>query len=218
MATETAGNGHYWRDAAGVWRYTISGRPVPGARPRPLLDGELPYCPLLDMGGVFYRVVPRWRVDVTPELARALAQEGVLAEDEDGITERFLVPAGLWPAWPDPAGGMWAPELAELVDSAGLAEFMGYSTVASVHQMLCRGTLPAPVLRLPAAGVPKRGAPPQLFWTRPVLEQWRAAYRAARPLRYDLERKLATERRRREERAQSLADAGQRIRRRRAAR
>lgn len=184
--TETAGNGHYWRDRAGVWRYTISGEPVPGARPRQLFDAEHDY-PRIDEGGVRYVAVPRWRLDARPELVGLCAQEGVLVE-EDATAQRLLVPEWMWPDAPDPAGGMWAPELSpdQLMDARAAARLLEYAGVDVIWELLGRGVLPAPVVRLAKGKGRPKGMPrtaPTTFWTRPVLEQWKARYREISPLR-----------------------------------
>lgn len=212
MATETYGNGHYWRDRAGVWRYTVSGAPVPGARPRQIFDAEHDY-PRQEIDGVRYVIVPRWRLESHPELIPVCVQEGVLAEQRGLALEQLLVPEPLWPRAEDPAGGMWAPELApdQLVDAAGAAEIMGYAERHTIRALLRRGVFPAPLVRRhPGPGRP-RGLPrtaSSTFWPRPVLEQWRDRWRAAYPPRYDLAQKVATQRRRSAERTARLAAAG----------
>lgn len=213
MATEIAGNGHYWRDREGVWRYTISGEPVPGARPRRIFDAEHDY-PRLTIEGVQYVSVPRWRLDVYPELLPICAADGVLAE-ESGAAElcRLLVPEALWPTAEDPAGGMWAPELApdQLLDARAVAKFMDYASVEVVRVRLAEGVLPAPVVRLHTGpgrpkGLPRRA--PTTWWTRPVLEQWRERYREVCPLRYNAAKRRATMDRRALERLRTLREAG----------
>lgn len=198
---ETAWDGHYWRGEDGVWRYTISGEPVPGARPRRIFDAEHDY-PRQEIDGVRYVTVPRRRLDERPELVPICAREGVLAEQRGLELERLLVPESLWPDAPDPAGGMWAPELApdQLIDARGAAALLGYAHSDTIWLLLWQGRLPAPVLRLHAARGRMPGRPratPTTFWTRPVLLQWYTRYRGVIPLRYNLPKKLATQRKRR---------------------
>ena len=213
MATEIAGLGHYWRDREGVWRYTISGLPVPGARPRRLFDAEHDY-PRLTIEGVRYVSVPRWRLDACPELVPICAADGVLAE-EHGAAElfRLLVPEAAWPTAEDPAGGMWAPELApdQLLDARALAKLMGYASVDVVWVRLAEGILPGPVVRLHTqrgrpAGLPRRAI--TTWWTRPVLEQWRERYREAHPQRCDMAARRAKMDARALERLRVLREAG----------
>lgn len=210
--TDTDGLGHYWRGRDGIWRYTLSGEPVPGARPRTRFDREHP-LPRVTVDAVRYAVVPDWMLEGSAELAELCGREGVLVEEAHGtLLRRFLVPVALLPTDPDPQGGMWAPELEpeELLGTRDLAEYLGYSP-ASIYPMLAKGLLPGPVLRRRVRGQDWG------YWTRPVLDQWRARYREARPLRYDVTRKLATERRRKAAREVTLASLGRKpIRRRRA--
>jgi len=212
MATETYGNGHYWRDSAGVWRYTVSGAPVPGARPRQIFDAEHDY-PRREIDSVRYVVVPRWRLDTHPELIPVCAREGVLAEQRGLELDLLLVPEPLWPTAPDPAGGMWAPELApdRLVDAAEAAALMGYAHSDTIWALLRKGVFPAPYLRLNAARGHAAGRPrtaSTTFWPRPVLEQWRDRWRELFPRRYDVAAKVASQRRRRAEREARLAALG----------
>lgn len=169
-------NGNYWRDRAGVWRYTVSNRPVPGARDRLVWDGEHDYG-TWHSAGIDYVIVPAWRAQECPEMAAVVAQEGALAEEVAGLVTHFLVPRPLWrpPQLPHPLGGMWAPELdfPALLTAEQVAAFMGWLRTATVWWFLHHGALCAPVIRRPARRCRER-----CYWSRPVLEQWAAEYRA----------------------------------------
>jgi len=196
---ETAWNGHYWRGSDGCWRYTISRRLVPGARDRLAWDGEHEY-PRIEEGGKRYVVVPASRAHAEDYLRSICTHHSVLAEERDGLLSSLLVPEELWipPALPHPEGGMWAPELeSALIDIRGLAELMGFAGgPETCWPMVTKGLLPAPVVRKVLAG-PMRGTRVRVFWTRPVITQYRRRYAKARPCPYDLAKKMATQRERR---------------------
>jgi hypothetical protein len=161
------GNGHYWRDSAGVWRYTVNGQPVPGARNRSGFDVEHPY-PRVQVDGLPYVAVPAHRLDTHPELVPLAASPGALVEYSGGTPSTFLVPLAAWPAERGGGSRIWAPELEpdQLLTMRQLAELVGCG--AAARQLLREGHLPAPVVILNVIA----RAVPRYFWTRPVLAHW----------------------------------------------
>jgi hypothetical protein len=172
---ETDGNGHYWRDRTGVWRYALSGEPVPGGRDRRPWDGVHTY-PTCEVQGSRYVVVPAWHLSEYPYLASRLANPATLAEEVGGALSHYLVPEFLWepPEERHPDGGMWAPELAPelLMEAPAFAAAIGYQDVTSIWEQISRGAFPAPVLYRTVRSR-RRG-----YWTRPIVELWAAGYRA----------------------------------------
>jgi len=175
--------GHYWRDRQKVWRYTITGEPVPGARERQLFD-RLHNYPRQVIDGVTYVVIPAYRLSIMPELIPYAAHASSLEEVHDGVAERYFVAEGVWPKDLDPGGGVWAPELVrdQLLDAAGFAEVMDWTERGGehrVHHYVCQGRAPIPVVKDPHRGPRGRS---RNWWTAPILEAYRQLYPAAREL------------------------------------
>ena len=158
------GGGTYRRDEAGVWRYTVGGEPVPGARDLRL--GEL-YDPEAHPDDPTLRVVPRHWVGLRPGHPLAWA----MAYGELGTRTPFLVPADEWSSHVDNVVGMLAPELhpSRLLAIDEVASIAGISEV-TVRAYVHRRQMPQPVSRVGGSPV----------WSRPVIEQWLRGRRRGR--------------------------------------
>ncbi len=158
------GGGTYRRDEAGVWRYTVGGEPVPGARDLRL--GEL-YDPEAHPDDPGLRVVPRHWVGLRPGHPLAWAA----AYGELGTRTPFLVPADEWSSHVENVVGMLAPELhpSRLLAIDEVASIAGISEV-TVRAYVHRRQMPQPVARVGGSPV----------WSRPVIEQWLRGRRRGR--------------------------------------
>jgi len=152
----------YVRDRRGTWRYTATGRAVPGARD-------------LTLRSLYRFTVERDRVVVPVDVARSEAELAWCLAWKHTLTTRLAggrsltvlrVPVGEWERRADVPFGLWAPELSagRLLAVADVARLAGV-TPATITAYLSRRRLPAPVTRL-------GGAP---LWSRPVIRQWLAA-------------------------------------------
>jgi hypothetical protein len=161
------GNGHYKRDPTGVWRYTISGAPVPGGRD--LLISDTLGCPVREYRGSPVVEIPLAALE-NPLLAWAedAACEAITAPgDPHGPVLAIYVPRASWDVQAQEIGpvGFWAPELLpeRLLSSSRAAERVGL-TLLTWHAEVSRGNAPSPVGWL--------GSKP--YWTDGMLDQWRA--------------------------------------------
>lgn len=169
----TAWNGHYWRDRQGIWRYTLGNDAVPGARDRLLWDGVHVY-PRMPLERTTYVCIPEGRLMPYPELSPVCAQEGVLCEVIEGCLTRYLVPEALWrpPTESHPEGGMWAPELEDLVTMQEFADMVGVN-LQSLYNLGREGKFTAPVLKRKELGGWRTN-----YWSRVLATRWAAAYNA----------------------------------------
>lgn len=152
----------YVRDRRGTWRYTATGRAVPGARDLTLRS--LHRFPT-QRGSV---LVPVERVRREAELGWCLAWKHTLTTrmlDGHSVTV-IAVPAGEWERRADIPIGLWAPELtaSRLLAIGDVGRLAGVSS-PTITAYLARGRMPEPVMRLGHTPV----------WTRPVIAQWLAA-------------------------------------------
>lgn len=177
----TDGNGHYYRDRKGVWRYALTGEAVPGARPRKLWE-QAKHYERLAIDGAPFVAVPGADLKWCPDLVQMTRVPGVYVEGEISDTgaqvARYLVPEALFLDPIDPEGGMWAPELepAQLARAEEVAQFMGWRNRETVQVLLCRGHMPGPVVRVRHRGSER--TKPRTFWTWPILEQFRSMHGA----------------------------------------
>lgn len=178
MNFKTSGNGHYWRDSKGIWRYSISGEAVPGARDRELWDLAHPY-PRTEIEGRLYVQVPGLRMRACPELIQLAHADGTLVECGLDMKPRaYLIPAARFEDHeraPDPEGGMWAPELSagKLPYWRDVCDYIGWrGGQHTIWKHVKRGSMPGPVVSIANAGWPR--PMPRTFWSWPILEQYKA--------------------------------------------
>lgn len=190
---QTAGLGHYYRDSKGVWRYSISGEAVPGARDREVWRRSDSYS-RTEVDGVLYVRLPASELSWQPELVQYSGHPGTLIEGALGpsgsVVDWYYIPASLLGEGPAPEGGMWAPELepAKLAHVHDIGPFMGWKGgIRTVRPKMSRGVIPRPCVRLCQTGRPQHL--PRTYWTWPLLEQWKHRYESRfGRLIYDLDR------------------------------
>lgn len=165
LAQRTAvdGDGAYWRDAEGVWRYRDGGDEVPGATDLRLRDLFDP--PLEERDGATVRVVPRAWASRNPDHPLAW----VFEHAELGTREPIVVLLEEWASHADEVVAMAAPDLHphNLVGVDGVAALAGVSA-ATVRAYLTRRQMPAPAGRVGGSPV----------WPRAVIERWLRTRRA----------------------------------------
>jgi hypothetical protein len=154
VAELAAFDGTYLRGADGVWRYAVTGRPVPGAR-------DLTLSQFFD-----FPVRGRWRLIPRRVAASDPALAWCLEKSRDDV-EVIEVPEKEWMARASAVVGIDAPELqperlltiTHVAGLAGLAEM-------SIRRYIVpdRMSMPAPTVYV--------GATP--CWVRPVIEHWLA--------------------------------------------
>lgn len=206
MSIITSWNGHYWRDRAGVWRYTDGLEPVPGARDRLAWDGVHDY-PTVDVHGEPYVRIPEGRFAIAmDELRPYVLHHGALVEERERCIVAYLVPAYAWqvPTTAHPEGGMWAPELeaGALVTRKQFAERMGW-TLAVFETRHAEGLVPRAVVKRDEG--PKYLERGRAYWTVPIVEMWRERYLRAHPPTPRTLKIAATNRAKRAERLSAAA-------------
>jgi predicted DNA-binding transcriptional regulator AlpA len=151
----------YVRDRRGTWRYTATGRAVPGARD-------------LTLRALYRFPVHQAHVLVPVDLVRTEAELGWCVGWKHTMTTRLSggrsrtvlrVPVGEWERRADIPLGLWAPELcaSRLLGVSDVARLAGVSP-ATITAYLSRRRMPAPVTRI--------GNSP--LWSRPIIGQWLA--------------------------------------------
>jgi predicted DNA-binding transcriptional regulator AlpA len=151
----------YVRDRRGTWRYTATGRAVPGARD-------------LTLRSLHRFPVHRGHVLVPVDLGRSEAELAWCLRWKDTMTTRLAgghsvvvvrVPVGEWERRADIPCGLWAPELSasRLLGVGDVARLAGVSP-ATITAYLSRRRMPEPIMRLGHAPV----------WSRPIIRQWLA--------------------------------------------
>lgn len=155
--TAVDGDGAYWRDADGTWRYRDGGDPVPGATDLCLEDLFDPPVEMRD--GHEVRVVPRPWASRRPDHPLAW----VFEHAELGARAAIPVPEPAWAARATTVVAMAAPELHphNLFGVDAVAALVGV-TPATVRAYLARGQMPAPTGRIGGSPV----------WPRPLIDRW----------------------------------------------
>ena len=172
MDPTTLHGGAYRRGAAGVWTYSSTGAPVPGAHDITLAD-VLPHVPVGDpLHGVVWVSRPfalahqgfRAILDELPDPPPAFNLPGPVADLPD-TKSVFLVPVEIWNRHGDDVVAMAAPELqaGALMTLEAVAAAAGLSP-ASLAEYIRRGACPAPQVHM--------GRTP--LWSRPVVAHWLA--------------------------------------------
>jgi hypothetical protein len=151
----------YVRDRRGTWRYSATGRTVPGARDLTLRS--------------LYRfpvsrpsvLVPVDLIRTETELAWCMAWKQTLTTALSGgrVQTMLRIPVGEWERRADIPIGLWAPELAasRLLGIGDVAR-VARVTAATITAYLSGGGMPPPVSRIGHSPV----------WSRPVIEAWLA--------------------------------------------
>ena len=149
----------YMRDRRGTWRYSATGRAVPGAR-----DLTLRFLHRFPVNRTSV-LVPVERVRTERELAWCMAWKHTLTTALQGgrVHTLLRIPVGEWDRRADIPIGLWAPELTatRLLGVADVARLAGV-TPATITAYLARRRLPEPVIRI--------GNSPA--WSRPVIHHW----------------------------------------------
>ncbi len=160
--TQVEYENNYYRDSAGVWRYRVTGAPVPRARDLLLMDRFAPSRTRSDEHG--WALFDRPTALTDPDLNWVL-EDVPHANRQEAFPGKLGVP---WPEWERRAHkvvGMLAPELhpQNLLSADMVARLAGLST-ASLMEYVRRGACPGPTVRQTRC----------LFWTQPIVANWLA--------------------------------------------
>jgi predicted DNA-binding transcriptional regulator AlpA len=141
----------YQRDDEGIWRYTITGQPVPGARD-------------LTLANLYRFPVENNRIQVPAHLAATdPALSWCLNPHRSSDDGPLTVTVKEWDRRAAQPLGIDAPELhpSRLITIAQVASLAGVEE-ASIHRYLLRGAIPQPPIRV--------GYSP--CWPRPIIDHW----------------------------------------------
>ena len=152
----------YERDRRGTWRYSATGRAVPGARDLTLRS--LHRFPAR-LGHI---LVPVEQVRSEAELAWCMNWQYTLttALSCGRVVTVLRIPVGEWERRADIPIGLWAPELisSRLLGVNDVARIAAV-TPATITAYLARKRMPPPVTRIGNSPV----------WTRAIVQQWLAS-------------------------------------------